>query len=98
MFSDLPPTTVSFDKNTGIKTVTEYKINEENKKVRIVKTYKIVTRKVSKSVAERKVCKSQLALSKLAHACLHYMGLQSSSLSLLVFINYEFKACLIVRL
>lgn len=54
VLSDLPPRSETFDKNTGIRTVTEYKINDDNKKVKVVKTYKVETRKVSKSVAERK--------------------------------------------
>ena len=54
-FADLPPPSESFDKNTGTRIVTEYKINEDGKKVKVVKTYKTETRKVSKSIAKRKV-------------------------------------------
>lgn len=56
MIVDLPPPSESFDKNTGTRIVTEYKINEDGKKVKVVKTYKTETRKVSKSIAKRKVC------------------------------------------
>ena len=38
-FADLPPPSESFDKNTGTRIVTEYKINEDGKKVKVVKTY-----------------------------------------------------------
>uniref|UniRef100_A0A3P9LRS6 Eukaryotic translation initiation factor 3 subunit G n=1 Tax=Oryzias latipes TaxID=8090 RepID=A0A3P9LRS6_ORYLA len=41
----------------NIKTITEYKIDEEDgKKYKIVRTFKIETRKASKAVARRKVC------------------------------------------
>ncbi|KAL1278583.1 hypothetical protein QQF64_025256 [Cirrhinus molitorella] len=38
----------------NIKTVTEYKIDEDGQKVKIVRTFKIETRKASKAVARRK--------------------------------------------
>ncbi|KAI5607009.1 eukaryotic translation initiation factor 3 subunit G, partial [Silurus asotus] len=38
----------------NIKTVTEYKIDDDGKKVKIVRTFKIETRKASKAVARRK--------------------------------------------
>lgn len=46
-----PPTEV---RENGLKIVTEYKFNEEGKKVKIVRTYKIEKRTVSKSIAKRK--------------------------------------------
>lgn len=46
-----PPTEV---RENGLKIVTEYKFNEDNKKVKIVRTYKIEKRIVSKSIALRK--------------------------------------------
>lgn len=49
----LPPPVETVDGNT--KTVTEYKINEDGKKVKVVRTYKIETQKTSKSVARRKL-------------------------------------------
>merc|ERR1711893_131998 len=54
---DLPPPLEEFDKKTGIKTITEYSINDEGKKVKVVKTYKVEHRKVSKSIARRKTWK-----------------------------------------
>jgi len=50
----LPASTEEFDEQSGIKKITEYKFNEDGKKVKIVKTYKIETRKVSQSIAKRK--------------------------------------------
>ncbi|TSO47186.1 Eukaryotic translation initiation factor 3 subunit G [Bagarius yarrelli] len=38
----------------NIKTVTEYKIDEDGKKLKIIRTFKIETRKASKAVARRK--------------------------------------------
>ncbi|CAH2273133.1 eukaryotic translation initiation factor 3 subunit G [Pelobates cultripes] len=40
--------------NGNIKTVTEYKLDENDKKIKIVRTFKIETRKASKVVARRK--------------------------------------------
>ncbi|XP_067932567.1 eukaryotic translation initiation factor 3 subunit G-like [Watersipora subatra] len=54
---DLPPRCETFDKNTGTRVVTEYKIDDDGKKVKVVKTYKVETRKVSKSIAKRKAWK-----------------------------------------
>ncbi|XP_019869687.1 eukaryotic translation initiation factor 3 subunit G-like [Aethina tumida] len=48
----LPPSSVVYE--NGFKIVTEYKINEKNQKVKIVRTYKIETRLTSKSVVKRK--------------------------------------------
>lgn len=49
---DLPPPTEV--KENGYKIVTEYKYNEDGKKVKIVRTYKIEKRIVSKTIALRK--------------------------------------------
>lgn len=49
----LPPKTETQNGNQRI--VTEWKLNEDGKKVKVVKTYKIETLKVSKTVAARKV-------------------------------------------
>uniref|UniRef100_H3DMJ2 Eukaryotic translation initiation factor 3 subunit G n=1 Tax=Tetraodon nigroviridis TaxID=99883 RepID=H3DMJ2_TETNG len=38
----------------NIKTVTEYKIDDDGKKIKIVRTFKIETRKASKAIARRK--------------------------------------------
>ncbi|KAF2894492.1 hypothetical protein ILUMI_11692 [Ignelater luminosus] len=46
-----PPTEV---RENGYKIITEYKYNEDDKKVKIVRTYKIEKRIVSKSIALRK--------------------------------------------
>lgn len=53
----LPPPSEEFDEASGIKKLIEYKFNEDGKKVKIVKTYKIETRKVSQSIAKRKTWK-----------------------------------------
>lgn len=57
---DLPPRSETFDKNSGTRTVTEYMVNDDGKKVKIVKTYKVETLKVSKTIARRKVCCTSL--------------------------------------
>ncbi|RZB39415.1 eukaryotic translation initiation factor 3 subunit G [Asbolus verrucosus] len=49
-----PPTEVS---ENGLKVVTEYSYNEDDKKIKIVRTYKIEKRVVSKSIALRKTWK-----------------------------------------
>lgn len=49
----LPPRSETIDGD--IKTVVEYKINEDGKKVKVVRTYKIEVKKTSKSVARRKL-------------------------------------------
>ncbi|XP_022917882.1 eukaryotic translation initiation factor 3 subunit G [Onthophagus taurus] len=49
-----PPTEI---RENGFKIVTEYKYNEDDKKVKIVRTYKIEKRNVSKSIAVRKTWK-----------------------------------------
>uniref|UniRef100_A0AAY5K8R8 Eukaryotic translation initiation factor 3 subunit G n=1 Tax=Esox lucius TaxID=8010 RepID=A0AAY5K8R8_ESOLU len=48
----LPPSKETVKGN--IKTITEYKIDEDGKKFKIIRTFKIETRKASKAVARRK--------------------------------------------
>ncbi|XP_075231185.1 eukaryotic translation initiation factor 3 subunit G-like [Lycorma delicatula] len=48
----LPPPSEHVE--NGIKTVTEYKYNDDNKKMKIVRTYKVEKRVVSKNIALRK--------------------------------------------
>jgi len=50
---DFPPQSETIDGN--IKTVIDYKTNEDGKKVKVVRRYKIETQKTSKSVAKRKL-------------------------------------------
>ncbi|CAG9801705.1 unnamed protein product [Chironomus riparius] len=50
----LPPPTEDIDEH-GVKTVTEYKINKDDKKVKVVRTYKLQKHVVSKSVASRRL-------------------------------------------
>ncbi|UYV65586.1 EIF3G [Cordylochernes scorpioides] len=52
---DLPPTGIEIKGNTKI--VTEFKYNDEGKKIKVVRHYRIEKRKVSKAVAERKLWK-----------------------------------------
>ncbi|XP_014260847.1 eukaryotic translation initiation factor 3 subunit G-like [Cimex lectularius] len=52
---DIPRTSEVVE--NGLKIVTEYKKNEENKKIKIVSTYKRESRMVSKSIAKRKTWK-----------------------------------------
>lgn len=51
----LPPSTEVVE--NGYKIVTEYKYNEDDKKIKIVRTYRIEKRLVSKTVALRKTWK-----------------------------------------
>ena len=60
--SDLPPAVQKIVGN--IKTVTEYKLNEDGKKVKVIRKYKIETKKTSKSVARRKLLR-KFGLSEL---------------------------------
>lgn len=53
---ELPPPHEDIDAK-GIKTIIEYKLNDDNKKVRVVKTYRVETRRVSKSLVKRKAWK-----------------------------------------
>ncbi|XP_011499205.1 PREDICTED: eukaryotic translation initiation factor 3 subunit G-like [Ceratosolen solmsi marchali] len=48
----LPPPTVVYEND--FKIMTEYKLNDDNKKVKVVRTYKIERRTVSKTIAVRK--------------------------------------------
>ncbi|CAK8675180.1 unnamed protein product [Clavelina lepadiformis] len=52
---DLPPSSQKIVGN--IKTVIEYKYNDDDKKVKVIRKYKIETKKTSKSVARRKLLK-----------------------------------------
>lgn len=49
----LPPPTEEIDEN-GVKTITEYKLNKDNKRVKVVRTYKTQKLIVSKSIARRR--------------------------------------------
>lgn len=49
---NLPPPTESHDK--GLKILTEYKFNKDEKKVKVVRTYKILKQNVPRTVARRK--------------------------------------------
>lgn len=53
----LPSPYEEFDPSTGIKKVFTYKYNEDGKKVVVIKTYKVETRKVPEAVAKRKLWK-----------------------------------------
>ena len=53
--SQFPPPSVSISGN--IKTVTEYKLDDDGKKVKVIRKYRIETKKTSKSVAKRKLLK-----------------------------------------
>ena len=48
----LPPPSVIYEND--FKIMTEYNLNDDNKRVKVVRTYKIERRRVSKSIAERK--------------------------------------------
>ncbi|XP_045200992.2 eukaryotic translation initiation factor 3 subunit G-like [Mercenaria mercenaria] len=50
----LPPATEDFDEQNSIKTITEYKYNDDGKMVKVVKTYKVEKRKAAKTIARRK--------------------------------------------
>ncbi|XP_005109948.2 eukaryotic translation initiation factor 3 subunit G [Aplysia californica] len=53
----LPPPSEEFDEKKGVKTVTEYKHNDDGKLVKVVRTFKIETMRLSKSIARRKMWK-----------------------------------------
>lgn len=61
---DLPAPTERFDEKKGIKIITEYKFDDDNKKVKIVRTFKIEKRKVAKSIATRKASWKKFGASK----------------------------------
>jgi len=61
---DLPAPSEHFDERKGIKTLTEYKFNEDGKKVKVVRTFKIEKRKVAKSIATRKSSWKKFGASK----------------------------------
>jgi len=61
---DLPAPTEHFDERKGIKVITEFKFNEDGKKVKIVRTFKIEKRKVAKSIATRKSSWKKFGASK----------------------------------
>ena len=48
----LPPPSIVYE--NGFKIMTEYKLNDDNKRVKVVRTYKVERRRVSKTIAERK--------------------------------------------
>ncbi|XP_001606020.2 eukaryotic translation initiation factor 3 subunit G [Nasonia vitripennis] len=48
----LPPPSIIYEND--FKIMTEYKLNEDNKKVKVVRTYRVEKRTVSKSIAVRK--------------------------------------------
>lgn len=50
---ELPPPTEVIDEN-GVKTITEYKYNKDDKRVKVVRTYKTQKLVVSKSIARRR--------------------------------------------
>lgn len=51
---ELPPPHISFNDDGTVKTVIEYKHNDENKKVRVTKIYKVEVKRVNTSIARRK--------------------------------------------
>jgi len=61
---DLPAPSEHFDERKGIKTVTEYKFNDDGKKVKVVRIFKIEKRKVAKSIAARKSAWKKFGASK----------------------------------
>ncbi|GFS07200.1 eukaryotic translation initiation factor 3 subunit G [Elysia marginata] len=53
----LPPPSEDFNEKKGLKTITEYKHNDDGKVVKVIRTFKVETVKLSKSIAKRKVWK-----------------------------------------
>lgn len=53
----LPPPSEEFNEKKGLKTITEYKHNEDGKLVKIIRTFRIETMRLSKSIAKRKMFK-----------------------------------------
>ncbi|CAL1547409.1 unnamed protein product [Lymnaea stagnalis] len=53
----LPPPTEEYDEKKGIKTITEYKNNDDGKLIKVIRTFKIETVRLSKSIAKRKMWK-----------------------------------------
>ncbi|XP_014681344.1 PREDICTED: eukaryotic translation initiation factor 3 subunit G-like [Priapulus caudatus] len=59
--SELPLPTEKIE--NGVKTITEWKYNDDNKKVKVIRQYKIEQRKVSKVIAKRKAWRKYGAAS-----------------------------------
>ncbi|CAD5115985.1 DgyrCDS4916 [Dimorphilus gyrociliatus] len=53
----LPTPLIHVDEDRKLKTLTEFKINEDGKKVKVIKTYRIDIQKMPKTVAKRKTWK-----------------------------------------
>lgn len=54
---DVPQSGITESRKGDIKTVTEYRVNDEGKKIQVIRTYRIEKCKVSKSIASRKTWK-----------------------------------------
>jgi hypothetical protein len=68
---DLPESTESAPDSNGVITITEYKFNEKNEKVKVIKRVKkyTYTKKVYKAVEERRVSGGLLYLTQRSHHC-----------------------------
>ncbi|XP_059150986.1 eukaryotic translation initiation factor 3 subunit G-like isoform X2 [Physella acuta] len=53
----LPPPSEEYDEKKGLKTITEYKNNEDGKLIKVIRTFKIETVRLSNSIAMRKTWK-----------------------------------------
>merc|ERR1711963_473033 len=53
----LPPPGEEFNEKKGLKTVTEYKHNDDGKLVKVIRTFRIEKVHLSKSIAKRKMWK-----------------------------------------